>query len=50
VCLINSLNTKMKLLDFNAKVGREDIFKLTIVNENLHKIGNDNGLSKFCHS
>jgi hypothetical protein len=28
----------MKILfeDFNAKVGREDIFKLTIENENLH--------------
>jgi hypothetical protein len=27
----------------NAKVGREDIFKLTIGNENLHEIRNDNG-------
>jgi hypothetical protein len=32
------------LLDFNVKVGREDIFKLTIGNESLHKISNDNGL------
>jgi hypothetical protein len=30
------------LLDFNAKVGREDIFKLTIGNESLHEISNDN--------
>jgi hypothetical protein len=33
------------LLDFNAKVGREDIFKLTIGNESLHKISNDNGVT-----
>jgi hypothetical protein len=32
------------LLDFNAKVSREDIFKLTIGNERLHKIKNDNGV------
>jgi hypothetical protein len=32
------------LLDFNAKVGREDIFKLIIWNESLHEIGNDNGV------
>jgi hypothetical protein len=30
--------------DFSAKVGREDIFKLTIWNESLHKISNDNGI------
>jgi endonuclease/exonuclease/phosphatase family metal-dependent hydrolase len=30
--------------DFNAKVGREDIFKPTIGNENIHKISNDNGV------
>jgi endonuclease/exonuclease/phosphatase family metal-dependent hydrolase len=30
--------------DFNAKVGREDIFKLTIGNENSRKISNDNGV------
>jgi hypothetical protein len=36
----------MKILfgDFNAKVGSEDIFKLTIGNESLHKISNDNGV------
>jgi hypothetical protein len=32
------------LLDFNAKVGREDIFKLIIGNESLHKSSNDNGV------
>jgi hypothetical protein len=30
--------------DFNAKVGREDIFKRTIWNESLHEIINDNGV------
>jgi hypothetical protein len=41
---MNSLNTIRNLLgDFNAKVGREDIFKPTIGNENLHQISNDNG-------
>jgi hypothetical protein len=28
--------------DLNAKVGREDIFKLIIVNESLNEICNDN--------
>jgi hypothetical protein len=37
----------MKILfgDFNAKVGREDIFKPTIGNESSHKISNDNGVT-----
>jgi hypothetical protein len=35
--------------DFNAKVGREDIFKPIIWNESLHEISNDNGVSNFCH-
>jgi hypothetical protein len=35
---------KTLLGDFNAKVGREDIFKATIGNESLHEISNDNGV------
>jgi hypothetical protein len=35
---------KFLLGDFNAKVGREDIFKLTIGNESSHEISNDNGV------
>jgi hypothetical protein len=30
--------------DFNAKVGREDIFKPTVGNESSHKIINDSGV------
>jgi hypothetical protein len=37
-------NTKILLSDFNAKVGRKNIFKLTIGNERLHEISNDNGV------
>jgi hypothetical protein len=36
---------KILLGDFNAKLGREDIFKLTIWNESLHKISNDDGVT-----
>jgi hypothetical protein len=37
--------------DFNAKVGREDTFKLASGNESLHKSGNDNEESgKICHT
>jgi exonuclease III len=32
--------------DFNARVGREDIFKPTIGNESLHEISNDNGVKE----
>ena len=35
---------KILLGDFNAKVGRENIFKPTIRNESLHQDSNDNGV------
>jgi hypothetical protein len=35
---------KILLGDFNAKVGKEDIFKSTIGKERLHEISNDNGV------
>jgi hypothetical protein len=35
---------KTLLGDFNAKVGREHIFKPTIRNESLHEISNEHGL------
>ena len=35
---------KILLRDFNAKVGRENIFKPTIGNESLHQDSNDNGV------
>jgi len=35
---------KILLGDFNAKVGRENIFKPTIGNESLHQDKNDNGV------
>jgi hypothetical protein len=35
---------KILLGDFNAKVGRKNIFKPTIVNESLLEISNDNGV------
>jgi exonuclease III len=40
------LKYHMKILlgDFNAKVGREDIFKMTVGNESLHETNNDNGV------
>jgi hypothetical protein len=37
-------NMKILMGDFNAKVGREDIFKPTIGNESLHEASNDNGV------
>jgi hypothetical protein len=37
-------NMKFVLGDFSVKVGKEDILKLTIGNENLHEISNDNGI------
>jgi hypothetical protein len=40
------LRYHMKILlgDFNAKVGRQDIFKPVIGNESLHEASNDNGV------
>jgi hypothetical protein len=35
---------KIFLGDFNAKVGREDIFKTIVGNESLHAVNNDNGV------
>jgi hypothetical protein len=35
---------KILLDDFNAKVGRGNIFKSTIGNESLHENNNDNGV------
>jgi len=37
-------HTKILLGDFNAKMGRENIFKLTPGNESLHQDSNDNGI------
>jgi hypothetical protein len=37
-------NLEILLGNFIAKVGREDILKPIIGNENLHEISNDNGL------
>ena len=37
-------HTKILLGDFNAQLGREDIFKLMIGNESLHHDSNDNGV------
>jgi hypothetical protein len=33
---------KILLRDFNAKVGKEDIFKPTVGNDSLPEISNDN--------
>jgi hypothetical protein len=37
---------KILLEDFNAKLVKEDIFKLTIGNESLHQDRNDNGVRR----
>jgi hypothetical protein len=39
-----SYDMKIILDDFNAKVGRENIYKPTIGNESLHEISNDYGV------
>jgi endonuclease/exonuclease/phosphatase family metal-dependent hydrolase len=36
--------------DFNAKAGREDIFKPTVENESVHEISNDNGVRAVKYS
>jgi hypothetical protein len=36
--------TKILVGDFNAKVGKENVFKQAIGNESLHEINNDNGV------
>jgi endonuclease/exonuclease/phosphatase family metal-dependent hydrolase len=36
---------KILLGDFNAKVGRKGIFKLTVGNESSHEISNNNGVT-----
>jgi hypothetical protein len=41
---LNKYHMKILLVDFNAKVGREDSFKPTVVKESLHEISNDNGV------
>jgi hypothetical protein len=49
---INSQNIIQVLLGgLGAKVGREDIFKPTLGNENLLEISNDNGIRvvNFAH-
>jgi hypothetical protein len=46
-CVFNKFpkyHMKFLLGDFNAKVGREDIFKPTIGDKSLHEISNDNGV------
>jgi hypothetical protein len=43
-CVFDKYRIKILLGDFNVKVGREDILKLTTGNENLHAISNDNGV------
>jgi hypothetical protein len=35
---------KILLGDFNAKVGKKDIFKPIIGNDSLHEVSNDNGV------
>jgi hypothetical protein len=46
ICVFDKLpkyDTKIFLGDFNAKLGRENIFKPTIRNESLHETSSDNG-------
>ena len=41
---IRKYHTKIRLVAFNAKVGRENIFKPTIGNKILYQDFNDNGV------
>jgi hypothetical protein len=46
-CVLDTFHSyHMKILfgNFNAKIGREDIFKPTVGNERLHRISNVNGV------
>jgi hypothetical protein len=43
--LFPKYDMEILLGDFNAKIGREDIFKPTIGNESSHEISNDNGVT-----
>jgi hypothetical protein len=46
-CVFNKFpkySMKILLGYFSAKVGREDIFKLTVGHKSLHEIVNDNGV------
>jgi hypothetical protein len=52
-CVVDKLpkcHTKILLGDFNAKVGREYVFKPTIGNEGLNKISNDFRVVNFATS
>jgi len=42
---------KILLREFNAKLGRENIFKPTVGNESLYQDSNDNGVRivNVCH-
>jgi hypothetical protein len=42
--VFDKFHMEILLGDFNAEVGKEDIFKPTIGNESLHEISNDNGV------
>jgi hypothetical protein len=49
--IINNNHMKILLGDFNAKVGKENIFKPIIGNESLHQDSNNKWgeNSKLCH-